>query len=281
LSRAATTTVAAVTGFDDGPEIVLPAGDVTEGVVRIGDTVRRPHQRTSERVAAYLRHLESVGFAGAPRHLGRDAQGRDVLTFVAGEVPGDPVEPWAAADTVLCGVGGLVRALHDASAGWQPDIDLSPPAGRPPPALPAGETRLVAQRDVTPQNVVFRDGVAAALIDFDLTGWTTRSLDLANTAQHWVPLSAPEDRGPAYADADIGGRLGLLLDAYGRDHVSPGALLDACALRFGGLHESMRWNAENLGGGWQRMWDAGVGEMIRRREQWFAGAREQLEQSLH
>lgn len=28
-------------------EIQLPAGDVTEGVVRVGDTVRRPHQPQS------------------------------------------------------------------------------------------------------------------------------------------------------------------------------------------------------------------------------------------
>lgn len=28
-------------------ETALPSGDVTEGVVRIGETVRRPHQPTS------------------------------------------------------------------------------------------------------------------------------------------------------------------------------------------------------------------------------------------
>ena len=39
-------------------EIELPKGDVTEGVVRIGDTVRRPHQPTSDGVAAYLGYLE-------------------------------------------------------------------------------------------------------------------------------------------------------------------------------------------------------------------------------
>jgi hypothetical protein len=265
----------------DGPEIALPAGDVTEGVVRIGDTVRRPHQDTSPAVAAYLNHLESVGFEGAPRYLGRDDQGRDVLSFLDGAVPGDPVDAWVAADGVLPGVGRLVRALHDASAGWEPTIAQRPPvAGRPVPPFPDGEQRLVSQRDVTPQNTVFRDGSAAALIDFDLIGWTTRSVDLANTAMHWVPLSDPRDRGPAYSDIDVGTRLRLLLEGYGTDAVSGTLLLEAASLRLGAAYESMRWNAEHLGGGWARMWDEGVGDVILRRVAWFAGVRPELAAAL-
>jgi hypothetical protein len=127
--------------FPDGPEIALPSGDVTEGVVRIGDTVRRPRQPTSPAVAAYLRHLAAVGFSGAPRYLGTDARGRDVLDFVAGDVPGDPPEPWAASDDVLPGVGRLVRSLHDASEGWRPGIDLDTGGGaRGRPPTPASES---------------------------------------------------------------------------------------------------------------------------------------------
>ena len=60
-----------------------PAGDVTVGVVRIGDTVRRPRQETSAAVAEYLAWLADHGFDRAPRYLGVDAQGRDVLTYPA------------------------------------------------------------------------------------------------------------------------------------------------------------------------------------------------------
>jgi hypothetical protein len=265
--------------FPDGPEIELPAGDVTVGVVRIGDTVRRPHQETSARVADYLRHLEAAGFDGAPRYLGVDAQGRDVLTFLAGDVPGSPVEAWATDDSVLPGVARLLRRLHDASEGFAAPPRATPP-GRPAPVFPAGEPRIFAQRDVTPQNTVFRDGVACGLIDFDLSDWTTRSLDLANTAMHWVPLKDPVDREPAFADVDEAGRIRLLLDGYGRDLVSAAQFLDACELRFAGTYEAMRWAAENLGGGWQRMWDEGVGEVIRRREAWFAAVRDDLARSI-
>jgi hypothetical protein len=265
--------------FPDGPEIELPAGDVTVGVVRVGDTVRRPHGDTSDHVAAYLRHLEATGFVGAPRYLGRDAKGRDVLTFLDGDVSGDPVDEWAAADDVLPGVARLLRRLHDAGIGY-----VSPPRpgvpGRPPPRFPEGEERIVAQRDVTPQNTVFRDGVAWGLIDFDLTGETTRSIDLANTAMHWVPLCAPVDRAPVLADVDAGRRLRLMLDAYGRAAVDAELLLHACELRFGGSYAVMHWAAQNLGGGWARMWDEGVGEVIRRRVAWFASVRAELLRSL-
>jgi hypothetical protein len=267
--------------WPDGPEIELPAGDVTVGVVQVGDTVRRPHQPTSAVVEAYLGHLASVGFAGAPRYLGRDTRDRDVLDFIDGDVAGDPVEAWVAQDSVLPGVARLVRRLHDASGGWDPGFDLAPAEpGRPQPRFPEGEPKLVAHRDVTPQNVVFRDGEAFALVDFDLTGWTTRSVDVANTAVHWIPMSDPVDRSTAYSNIDVGRRLRLLLDGYGRDAVSAERLLDACELRFAGTYDAMRWRAETYGGGWQRMWDEGVGDQILRRVDWFAREREALSRAL-
>lgn len=263
------------------PEIALPAGDVTVGVVRVGDTVRRPHQPTSPRVAEYLGWLERAGFDRAPRWLGRDDRGRDVLTFLAGDVPGDRVPAWAAADGLLPGVARLTRALHDASAGFEftvPEPDAPP--GRPRPRRPAGEPVLVAHRDVTPGNTVFRDGAAWGLIDFDLCGPTTRSIDLANTAMHWVPLCDPGDREPALREADVPQRLRLVLDGYGRDVVTPESLLHAAGLRFEDGYAAMRWRAEAFGGGWARMWREGVGDVIRRRVAWFAAVRDELAAAL-
>jgi hypothetical protein len=45
-------------------EIPLGGGDVTEGVVRVGDTVRRPVGPHAPLVHAPLAHLESAGFEG-------------------------------------------------------------------------------------------------------------------------------------------------------------------------------------------------------------------------
>ncbi|MEO9139393.1 MAG: aminoglycoside phosphotransferase family protein [Jatrophihabitans sp.] len=268
-----------MTDFPDGPEIALPAGDVTVGVVRIGDTVRRPHQDTSDTVAEHLRFLESAGFAGAPRWLGRDSQGRDVLSFMPGDVPGDPVEPWAASDEVLPGVARLLRQLHDASEGFV--LPARPPEpGRPSPRFPEGESVLVAQRDLTPQNTVFRDGQPCSVIDFDLCGHTTRSIDLVNTAMHWVPLCDPVDRPSVYEGCDAAARLRLLYDAYGRDRFDVMTLLDAADLRFTDSYATMEWAAVHRGGGWARMWNEGVGEIIARRITWFAAERDRIAAAL-
>lgn len=268
-----------MSAFSDGPEIELPRGDVTEGVVRIGDTVRRPHQPSSEAVAAFLLHLESVGFIGAPRWLGRDDQGRDVLTFLEGDVAGSPVDPWATEDEVLPGVARLLRRLHDAAESFDPPI-MPVEQGRPAPAFPAGEPVIFAQRDLTPQNCVFRDGVAWGVIDFDLSNRTTRSVDLVNTAMHWVPLCAEADLDPAYAGRDAGVRLRMMYDAYGRDRFDVDLLLEAARLRFSGSYATMKWAADNLGGGWARMWDDGVGDVIRRRVGWFDEVHGDLRRAL-
>lgn len=44
----------------------LTGGSATEGIVRIGDTVRRPLRPFSLTVQAYLAHLRDAGFIGAP-----------------------------------------------------------------------------------------------------------------------------------------------------------------------------------------------------------------------
>src|SRR5262245_35261518 len=55
-------------------------------VVRVGSTVRRVRRPWSSSVIALLQHVEREGFAGAPRALGFDEQGREVLTYIEGQV---------------------------------------------------------------------------------------------------------------------------------------------------------------------------------------------------
>src|SRR5260221_11641733 len=70
----------------DGAEKEVPRTGTwgARGVVRGGDTVRRPLGDGSERIHRLLCHLESAGFAGAPRFLGVDSRGREILTFIEG-----------------------------------------------------------------------------------------------------------------------------------------------------------------------------------------------------
>ncbi|MGC4875140.1 hypothetical protein ACLQ26_02570 [Micromonospora sp. DT43] len=72
----------------DGVDAEEPlSGGFVADVVRIGDTVRRTPPVNLDFVGALLRHLAEVGADLAPRHLGVDDRGRQVLSYVAGRVP--------------------------------------------------------------------------------------------------------------------------------------------------------------------------------------------------
>jgi hypothetical protein len=97
--------------------------------------------------------LRDAGFTGAPLPFGIDEQGREVLSFVPGDVPRNPLPPETAGDDVLVALARLIRALHEASAGWVPPPDAvwgGTPAnmGR----QVTGLAELVSHRDYYPGN---------------------------------------------------------------------------------------------------------------------------------
>jgi hypothetical protein len=254
-------------------EIPLAGGDVTEGVVRVGDTVRRPVGPHSPLVHALLAHLESIGFEGAPRLLGIDGAGREVLSYVDGEVGGLPRPPWIADEARLASVGRLVRAYDDAAASFIPPpgaLPAEPPAEPPgiPPA-PAYPPELIGHVDITPENVVFRDGRAFALIDFDLAKPATRADEMFNVLLWWAPLFDPRDRDPLLQDVDVPRRARILADAYGLSGPDRERVIEVAAIRTRRSWYLMKRRAEVDGGGWRRMWQEGVGDEIRRRELWL------------
>ena len=69
------------------PEIPLAGGRSTATVVRIGETVRRSPSANAPFVHEVLKELESHGFRYSPRFIGMDEHGREILTFLAGDVP--------------------------------------------------------------------------------------------------------------------------------------------------------------------------------------------------
>jgi len=244
---------------------------VTQGIVRIGDTVRRPLRPFSLTVQAYLAHLRDAGFAGAPLPFGVDEQGREVLSFVPGDVPPYPLPPETTGDDVLVALAGLIRALHEASAGWVP----------PPDAVwggtPANTGRitehpeLVSHRDYAPGNVVFRDGLPAALIDFDLAKPTTRLYDIANALWYWAPLRDPRDRSPALTDADIPHRTAVFADAYGMTAQQRAGLAPLAVDMLRRYHQESRASAE-LDPVFRRLWEDGAKGYLPRAEAWVREA---------
>ncbi|MEU7004225.1 aminoglycoside phosphotransferase family protein [Nonomuraea sp. NPDC046570] len=255
------------------PEIPLVGGDVTAGVVRVGDTVRRSVGPNAPLVHALLRHLEEIGFGGAPRFLGIDAAGREVLTFVHGEVAGRPRPAWIADEQRLASVGRLVRDYDDAAAGFampegvRPASGFSEPPGMPPaPSYPA---EVVGHMDYTPDNIVFRDGQAVALIDFDIAQPVARVDEVLNAMLYWAPLGDPVDADPLLREVNVPRRCRILADAYGMSAVDRSRLVEAAVLRARRSWFSMKRIAEERGGGWARMWDEGIGDQIKRREAWL------------
>ncbi len=257
----------------DQAEIPLAGGDVTEGVVRVGDTVRRPVGPHSPLVHALLTHLESAGFEGAPRFIGIDGSGREVLSYIEGEVAGRPRPPWIADEARLASVGRLVRAYDDAAAsftsspGTLPGANRAEPPGIPP--APAYPPELIGHVDITPENVVFRNGRAYALIDFDLAKPATRADEMFNAMLWWAPLFDPRDVDPLLRYVDVPRRARILADAYGLSGTDRERIMEVAILHTRRSWYLMKQRAETQGGGWQRMWDEGVGEVIKRREAWL------------
>jgi Phosphotransferase enzyme family len=234
----------------------LTGDGVTQGIVRIGDTVRRPLRPFSLTVQAYLAHLRDAGFTGAPLPFGVDEQGREVLSFVPGDVPRWPLPPEMAGDDVLVALARLIRALHEASAGWEP-----PPGavwgGTPAnPGRVTEHAELVSHRDYALGNVVFRGGRPAALIDFDLARPTTRVYDIANALWYWAPLRDPRDRSPALADADIPHRVAVFADAYGMTAQQRAGLVPLAVDMVRRYHEDSRVSAE-LDPVFRKLWEDG------------------------
>jgi len=98
-------------------EVPLLGGTANRGRVhRVGNTVRRPLRPTSSATHALLRHLEDVGFDGAPRVLGIDDAGREVLSYVPGQAITAPAPPWSLTAYALRSVGRRRRGSGAAAA---------------------------------------------------------------------------------------------------------------------------------------------------------------------
>jgi hypothetical protein len=255
----------------------LLAGGVSNSglVVRVGGTVHRPQSPRSPAVHAVLQHLERVGFEGAPRYLGQDDQGREVLSYIEGSAATkEPREDWALTDEALGSVARLLRQFHDAVRGfdwlghaWPTDV---------PARFRSG---LLSHNDVNLDNVVFRDGDAVALIDFDLASPGSAVWDVALAARHWVPMRADAE----VADQRRGHRehrLRLFVDAYGLPEVDRRRLVEAALETHHWCYSIVQAGAERGRPGYVRYWTPDARRRADRRQRWLADHGEELDRVL-
>ncbi|UQI45503.1 aminoglycoside phosphotransferase family protein [Streptomyces sp. HU2014] len=252
----------------------LSGGNVSEGVVRVGDTVRRPAGPWTPAVHALLTHLHDVGFRAAPRPLGIDERGREVLTFL----PGDVVWPDRFAllepSRRLARVARLIRDFHDAVAGF------TPPAGARWQALvPAEGDDIIAHHDLAPWNLVAGGpggGDGWAFIDWDAAGPGSRLWDVAYAVHGFVPLSAD----PAWRRADAAYRLRVFADAYRLDETERRRLVPLLGRRTRSMHDFLRDRSARGDQPWARLWAEGHGDIWRRDSEYVERREEEWERAL-
>jgi hypothetical protein len=179
----------------------LSGGRNTSEVVRAGDTVRRARDPGSAFAARLPGSLESAGYPYAPRFLGVDDRGRDILTYVPGRTTDHPSQ---RADGAYARGASMLRELHDLTAGHPL----------------AGGRECVLHGDPGPFNTIFSGGTPVAFVDWTSSRPGGRLDDLGHMAWTWCIQS--EGNVPPGAQA---AHLRELRDAYGP--VPPQALIDA------------------------------------------------------
>jgi hypothetical protein len=263
-------------------EIPLLGGDVTEGVVRVGRTVRRPVRPHTPAVHALLRHLEAAGFDGAPRVLGIDAKNREVLTYLPGVVTRRLLPRFITADSTLVSLAELQLRYHRAVAGFAPpagaqwDGELTRFVDGPPD--------VICHCDVNLRNVIFRPGPDGpqpyALIDFDLARPGTRLVDVIQTLRYWAPIADPADRGPVLRNADAPARIATFCEAYGLSFAERARLVPVASRWLCRSRATIAERGRTRGGAWARMLAAGVGDRLLRSAVWLERNRPEIEARL-
>jgi hypothetical protein len=159
-----------------------------------------------------LKHLEKVGFAGAPRILDIDRDGNEVLTFIAGEAGSLAYPTTLLEEQGVVEWGRFIRRYHDAVASFVPPPDAIWRVGRR--RLRPGE--IVCHGDLGHWNAVWRDGRVVGAIDWDFAEPDSPLRDLATAALGVVPL-LDDERARRYfpRPPDRRRRLAAPSDAYG------------------------------------------------------------------
>ena len=179
----------------------LGGGNNARQVVRVGGTVHRARDAGSGFAARVLAYLESAGYPHAPRYLGVDDCGRDILSYIPGQTTDHPSQ---RAEGAYTRGGAMLRLLHETTARHR---------------LAAGR-ECVLHGDPGPFNTIFWQGLPAAFIDWSSCHPGDRLDDLGYMAWTWCIQSLGH-----VPIAEQARHLRELHDGYGG--IEPENLLDA------------------------------------------------------
>lgn len=181
------------------------------GIVRIGNTIRRPARPSSQTIQALLCHLKAQGFTGAPEALGFDEQGREILSYVPGSTEHYPWRAFVYSEGNLYRVARLLREYHEATLGFR-----APGVATWLAEIP-GVAEVICHGDIGPYNTIYAEKEAVAFVDFETAAPGPRLWDLAFAAYRFAPLcelSNIVEVSDAYLDS-VAQRIRRFCDYYG------------------------------------------------------------------
>jgi aminoglycoside phosphotransferase (APT) family kinase protein len=189
-----------------------------------------------------------------------------------------PFPAWSQTDAALASTASLLRRFHDATVGF-----VAPEGSTWSDELAdTGAAEVICHNDVCPENVVYRDGIAAALLDFEFAAPGRRAFDVASLARMCVPIEAPEDADrTGRRSLDPVARLALVADAYDLDYSQRIELLDALTTQIGNVGEFVRRRVERGEPAFIEMWTVTGGQArYDRRRDWFAAEKHRFRTRL-
>lgn len=182
-------------------------------IVKIGNEVHRPTYWWTESVHDLLNHLASVKFDKAPKVLGFDDEGREVVSYIDGQSGRDG---WFKihSDEGLANFARLLREFHNAVASFQPKADSkwAFSNGTPKP----GE--IMCHGDFGPWNIVWDGNTPIGIVDWDLVLPAKPQFDILYALEYSAPFrddeAALRDHHFDYPP-DRKHRIEVFLEAYG------------------------------------------------------------------
>ncbi|MCI2256712.1 phosphotransferase [Domibacillus sp. PGB-M46] len=237
-------------------EKLLAGGNVSK-VYRSGNTVRRELKPNSKRIHLLLKHLDNKGYNYAPKYLGIDEKGREILSFIEGEAGHYPLKKYMWSDDVLQELAKMLRLYHDSVSDFSFEDSWQPLDNTPQPA------EVLCHNDFAIYNIVFRNKRPVGIIDFDVAAPGPRLWDIAYALYTCVPLSRfylTETREKVYYDSfqdayRIKNRIKLFLDSYGEGFAEN--YIEMVLLRLDGLCKTITRRASEGDPAFQKMIDEG------------------------
>ena len=193
-------------------EIPLQFGMVSNAV-QVGNTIHRDTGAWTPTIHTLLAFLNDNGFTEAPKVLGFDEKGREVLQFIEGEEASRPWPQTLCTGNGIAQAGKLLRKYHDTVVDFKPPNNAVWRLGK----IKKKPSQIIRHGDLGPWNFIWHVDMLTGLIDWDFAYPGERIDDLAQMAYYFVPLRGEEGWREAgfKLRPNFKSRLNALVTSYG------------------------------------------------------------------